>query len=55
MKEKELKRLKLLRDQVIDIAFKMSAKDINESINDLNLLSAIEQAFNLAIKNHTKE
>ena len=55
MNSQQIIRLKILRDQVIDMAIKLNSKEIKDSINDLNLLSDIEQAFNLAIKNHTKE
>jgi len=51
----DVQRLRLLKDQIIAIAVKINSKDLDHSLNDLNLLSEIENSINRAIKFHTKE
>jgi len=50
----EIKRLKLFQSQIVEMARKINIKDIEYSLNDLNLLAKIEDAFIEAIRNHTK-
>lgn len=54
MSTDEIKRLKLFQSQIIEMAKKINSKSIEVSLNDLNLLAEIEDAFVKAIKNHTK-